>query len=178
MKRFIQGVTLVFVFTVWSSVSYACFCAKPEVSDAFNRARAVFIGQVLQVIPPPTGVPKGEFVKDLHTIQFRVEREWKGAIWPEIEVLARWDGCLGLKEAPRKGARFLVYADPVYPRDESRREIMISGCTRTVPVPFPYLEADPDGLAGDIRALNSIMFFNPRPRRTSLPWMTFLDADK
>lgn len=168
------------VFVLWAPFVYACFCGKPEVSTAFNRARVVFVGEVLEVIPPRGSDQTGEFVKDAHTIKFKVERTWKGAFWPEASVLARWNDCSGLQTVPRAGAKYLVYAEPVYPNDESRKEVMISSCTRTAPMSNISLDSNPfyrDSPAEDIRMLDTFIILSPRQKPSVVLWMKFLESD-
>jgi hypothetical protein len=108
MKRFMTVATLIGVFLLWSPNSYACFCIKPQVTTAFNQAQAVFVGEVVEVIPPRSADRNGGFPKDAHTIRFKVETSWKGASWTEVNVLARWDDCFGLERVPVEGERYLV----------------------------------------------------------------------
>jgi hypothetical protein len=168
----------VLAMVCWAEVSYACFCVKPQVSVAFNQAKAVFVGEVLEIIPPRNDTKAGEFFKDAHTIRFKVERTWKQTFWTEVTVLANRNSCFGFKEEPRIGGRYLVYADPAYPNDASRNEVIITACSRTASISTMSLDGSfffPDSPADDIRQLDTFIIFTPRQTTPNVKWMTFLD---
>ncbi|HET6980282.1 MAG TPA: hypothetical protein VFI24_28365 [Pyrinomonadaceae bacterium] len=178
MKRFLQFMIVGVVLALWAPITYACFCVKPAVPDAYKRARAVFVGEVLEVTPPQADDPTGGFAQRAHTIRFKVERAWKGIFWTEVSVLARFDSCFDLQAAPRLGEKVLVYAEPVYPADESRKEVMIGACSRTALMSSRSVYTDvlfPDSLAEDIRHLDTLVMFAPRQNTPSVQWMKFLD---
>ena len=171
MKRVIQVVIIVCVFVLWAPVGYACFCTKPEVQDAYVRARTVFLGEVLEVIPPRGLNPNGEFASSAHSVKFKVEKMWKGFLWPEITVLTRLDSCFGLGRRLEKGQKYLVYAESYPSTDALSTELIVGGCTRTTLL-------SGDNVSDDIRALNSIMAtFGLRPRSATLPMMNFLEPE-
>lgn len=62
MKRTIQVATMFLVFGFGYAVSHACFCIPSEVQEGNDNAQAVFVGQVLDVIPPRSTDPNAEFV--------------------------------------------------------------------------------------------------------------------
>ena len=163
---------IVFVFVMWAPAAYACWCIKPEVKDAYDRAKLVFVGEVLEVIPPRRTDPTAKFEDAAHTVKFKIETSWKQSFWTEASVLVRVDSCFGLRRLPEKGEKYLVYAEPVYRNDPSRTELMTHGCTRTT-----LLTAmSTDGFyyrnqaADDIRMLNNVMLmFWTRSRRTFNP---------
>jgi hypothetical protein len=169
MKRMIQVAAIVFVFAVWAPVGHACWCIKPEVRDAYDRAKVVFVGEVLEVIPPRVKVQNARFEDAAHTVKFRVETAWKEQFWTEVNVLARVDSCFGLRTLPQKGEKYLVYAEPVDPNDASRTQLKTDDCTRTALLSAMSTE---DGFfyrnqtADDIRMLNNVMLMLG-PRSTS-----------
>lgn len=170
------------VFGFGYAVSHACFCITPEVQESYDNAKAVFVGQVLDVIPPRNTDPKAEFVDAAHTIKFRVDKSWKGMFLTEASVLTRLDNCFGLHPAPKTGDSYLVYAWAVDQKDPSRTELATGSCTRTAllsaisPASDVYYR---NQAADDIRALNSILIiFGPRPKPTTIfPNMNFLEPD-
>jgi len=172
MRRIIQVATIVFVFVLWAPVGrarWSCWCVKPEVREAYDRAKVVFVGEVLEVIPPHSTDGPAKFADAAHTIRFKVERAWKGHFWTQITVLAQiqMDSCFSLRTPPQKGERYLVYAEPVYRADSSRTELMMQSCTRTALLTeispasgFFYHNQALD----DIRVLNNAMLISA-PRR-------------
>jgi len=170
MKRIMQVATIAFVFFLWAPVGnacWSCWCVKPELREAFDKARVVFVGEVVEVIQPRSTDGKGQFVDAAQTIRFRVETAWKEHFRTEVTVLARVDGCFSLRMLPQKGEKYLVYAEPVYPNDPSRTELKTDSCTRTVLLS----EMAANGIyyrnqaADDIRILNNFMLmFAPRPK--------------
>lgn len=74
-------------------------CAIPSFQKAFERAGAVFTGEVLSV----------EKNGDTRTFEFRIEKYWKGANKRTIQI--------NVYETPRyqaffkKGEKYLVFAD-------------------------------------------------------------------
>lgn len=182
MKRIIQVIIVVLVFVLWTPVGYACFCYQPDVREAFDEAKAVFVGEVLEIIPPRSADPKAGFIDRAHTIRFTVEKQWKGSFSTEMMVLTRLDSCFGLQPAPQKGSKYLVYAYAVFPNDASRAELSTGYCTRTAvfsDVPIQRSLVDRNSAADDIRMFNNIMImFSPRPKRLiPIPDMKFLEPD-
>ena len=163
MKRVIEVAAIASVLLLWAPASYACWCPELSVKEAADRAKVVFVGEVLEVIPPRN--PKSaQWVDAAHTIRFRVETAWKEAFWTEANVLAPMDSCFGLRMPPQRGEKYLVYAEPVYRDDRSRSEVMTHGCTRTARLS----EISPAGgiyyrnqAADDIRMLNAMTMFPP-----------------
>ena len=157
MRRILQVATIALVFLLWAPAGYACWCFKPDVREAYDLAKVVFVGEVVEIVPPRSTEPGAKFVDRAHTIKFKVETAWKEPFWTEISVLARMDSCFSLPVLPQKGDKYLVYAEAVYPDDSVRTQVMTSSCTRTTPL---SLDGDPfhsNQAAEDIRALDKIM---------------------
>ena len=117
MKRIIQVATIAFVFFVWIPVgnaSWSCFCLKPDVRAAYDLAKVVFVGEVVEVIPTRSTGRTAKFLDSAHTIKFKVETAWKEPFLTEITVFAGIGGCFGLQMLPEKGDKYLVYSEPVY----------------------------------------------------------------
>ena len=89
-------------------------CAVPSFQKAFERAGAVFTGEVLSV----------EKNGDTRTFEFRIEKYWKGANKRTIQI--------NVYETPRyqaffkKGEKYLVFADTA----ESRK-FYVARCSRS-----------------------------------------------
>jgi hypothetical protein len=171
--------SVLFVILMASPVLGSCFCVKPEVVQAFEAARAVFVGEVLEIVPPRSTDKDAVFADRVHTVRFKVEITWKGPFWAEATVLAPMGNCFSMRPL-NKGEKYLVYADPVEVSAKST-DVMINACNRTTrlststtePGLFEHLFGS--NTANDIRILNNIiMTSSPRPRPVSIPWMTFL----
>ncbi|SRR6266404_2961715 len=139
----------------------ACYCSVPEVPRALNRASAVFVGEVIEVIDPRTSDEKASPPGRFYTIRFKVEKSWKGVASQEIEVLSAQGkyGCFAYPPVS-KGERYLVYADPLYFDGAFQKGwLIITTCNRT------KLLAN---ASADLKKLEGIKnpFFNPYfPRR-------------
>ena len=172
MRRITQGALIAFVFLLSAPVSYACWCLQPNVEEAFNRAKVVFVGEVLEVTPPRDR-ESTLFVDTAYTVRFRVEKAWKEPFWTEANVLVPMDSCFGLLLLPQKGEKYLVYAEPVHGFDPSRNEVMTHGCTRTSrlseisPATDVYYR---NQAADDIRRLNIMSMFPPRSKAVFNPF--------
>lgn len=110
----------------------ACFCIRQGVPDAFESAKAVFVGEVTEIIEPKSSDEKAPLSLRLFVIKFKVIRSWKGAGFgsQEISVL----GNQGRYESPELqiGLRYLVFADRV----ANEKEWSVLGmCNRTIVVP-------------------------------------------
>ena len=152
MKRWLPGLSLAALLMICPPSARACTCIVPGVEQALNRADAVFIGKVKEIIEPKkTGTSSSPDSK-FYTIKFEVEKNWKGAPLAEFSVLsAHGNGCFAFRRV-RKGERYLVFADPVY-QDGERQSgwSIITNCSR------PELSAKS---SQDIRSLDS--YTSPR----------------
>lgn len=178
MKVLIKIALVVVVFLLGSPVAMACYCLTPEVHEGFERARAVFQGEVTEVIPPRNTAQDAPFTERAHTIRFKVERTWKGLSFVEAEVYALRDGCFSLPPLV-KGEKYIVYAEPVLDSPQSA-DFMINACNRTVSMSAPRTEfllgpVVERRIESEIRALNSLTAM-PIPKRPDpFPWMNFLE---
>lgn len=76
MKHLISACYAACLFSLYASNSYACSCVIPEVPQAFRAARAVFVGEVTEIVAPRTNNPKAPLGDQLYAIRFKVERSW------------------------------------------------------------------------------------------------------
>ena len=95
-----------------------CFDFKPDFFGAYERSRAVFIGEVVKIDKPVTAKAEAPLKDRLHKVTFKVEFSWKGAGFREVGlhdlvVLSdqgqvsdcfRWGKFI-------EGEKYLVYAD-------------------------------------------------------------------
>src|SRR4051794_29895892 len=106
------------------AMAMACDCFVPEVAQDFEIARAVFQGEVTEIIPPRISAKDAPFTDRAYTIRFKVERTWKGPFFTEADVYALMGDCFSLPWLV-KGEKYLVYADPI--RDSTKStDVMIS----------------------------------------------------
>ena len=104
------------MFLIFAPKSYACFCVKNEVPQAYKEAKAVFIGEVTEIVQPRTNDQNADLSEKLFVIKFKVERSWKGAGFldttvAEIQVLSDQGraGCYSWGPF-LEGGKYLVYA--------------------------------------------------------------------
>lgn len=139
MKQLIAAVLIAGAICVAPRSSRASTCVIPDVHKAYERARAVFLGEVVGMAAPinPEASPRSS--DRLFKIRFKVHRAWKGVFSSTFEVFSS-DGPahFGLYEGGN-AKKYIVYADPlidngVYPPHKTA----ISRCSRTALV----LESD------------------------------------
>jgi hypothetical protein len=132
MKRlFIFMFVLACIFTFTISAS-ACFCVLPELADAYTQSKAVFLGEVTDVLAPTSKNETATISERLYTIKFKVKKSWKGVAsgTSEFSVLsAQGDGCLAFP-AVTKGQLVLVYAIT------AEASLLLTNCTRSTLVRF------------------------------------------
>lgn len=116
MKHFILAVFIAGLFALSTPDSHACSCALPDVAEAYDEARAVFAGEVTEIVKPRTDDPKAPLTDRLYTVKFKVEKSWKGVGFLGInitEVIILSDqgraGCLSWGSF-LEGEKYLVYA--------------------------------------------------------------------
>ena len=171
MRALLLTAGLLVVFAVCASESYACFCLTAEVPEAYDEAKAVFIGEVTEIVAPRTDDPTALLADHLFTIKFKVEKSWKGAGFldttiPEISVLSDQgrSGCFSWGPF-LEGRKYLVYAIQT---DERNLAVLFS-CNRT---------ASLDNASDDLRELRAIQnpFFKFERKRNFLERSFFEDA--
>jgi len=182
MTAVVPRVLVVIVFLIAAPAARACFCVIPEVKQGFEWARAVFVGEVLEIIPPRSTDKDAVYADRVHSVRFKVETTWKGPFWTEANALVPQENCFSIQPL-RKGEKYLVYANPVSYSSKSS-DVMINACNRTARLSTS--PAEPGLLehlfgrntANDIRILNNIiMMSNPRPSPDPIPWLKFLGPE-
>ncbi len=100
----------------------ACTCAPEEVSDAFDRASAVFEGRVVSVSPTSTQ-PNAS-----HEVELEVARAWKGIEAGIVKVrTASNEAMCGYSFVV--GETYLVYASK-----DGDKDMTVGLCSRTQPL--------------------------------------------
>src|ERR1700752_1054622 len=105
MKGIIQVATITFVFILGTPAGYACWCFKPDVKEAFDNAKVVFVGEVVEVIPPRSTDRNAKFVDAAHTVKFKAATVWKKLFLTEANVLVRMGGGCSLSAVPHPHIR-------------------------------------------------------------------------
>lgn len=132
MKKLIVVSLIACAFGFFAPAAKACFCVMPEVPEAFEKAKAVFAGEVIDVTKP---LPQDELPPEhFDIVKFKVERSFKGANFvSELSVLIA-DGrerCFPFPPV-HKGEKYLVFADPFYRQDVLYKQwSIISFCSPT-----------------------------------------------
>ncbi len=104
--------------------------ASPDVSGSFDRASAVFIGEVTEIKKPISSDPSAPLTDQLHKVSFKVEYSWKGAGFQEFGTLSLVvlsdqginDDCLRncycfSWGSFREGSKYLVFAEETAEKD-------------------------------------------------------------
>jgi hypothetical protein len=166
---------LVITWNAFPASSQPCFCVMPEVPEAFEQAKAVFVGEVIEIIEPITVDEKAASPDRFYVVRFKVEKSWKGAfLSSEIDVLSDQGGGSFAFPKVAKGERYLVYAEPAFESgSESRRFLIITNCNRTAMLPASinpskqrrlHLELDRQDGSVDLRKLDAIVAMPPKRR--------------
>ncbi|CAN5518628.1 hypothetical protein BH18ACI3_BH18ACI3_03310 [soil metagenome] len=126
MRKLIRKIAFVFLlFVAFSQAVYSCTCEAPSQRKAFRKAKAIFVGQVLEIKESKNQkVAYSLGLIKVYDIKFKVEKSWKGVKNSEITVVSD-NGVLVCGGFPfRVGEKYLVYA-------KGNNLIVISDCERT-----------------------------------------------
>jgi hypothetical protein len=115
----------------------ACYCAIPEVKQAYEQAAAVFAGEVVEITSPRTFDENRPLADRLYIIKFKVNKSWKGS-FPSLEVpvfSGQGNGCLSYPVV-QVGKKYLVFADPVLIDGVPEKgQMVMTACNRTSLIP-------------------------------------------
>ena len=118
MKHLVLATVLAGVSVFSPMNDLTCFVVAPDVSAAFDKARAVFIGEVVKITKPLTSEPDAPLADRFYRVTFKVEYSWKGAGFrefgaPELVVLSDQGigGSCFSWGAFSEGRKYLVYAE-------------------------------------------------------------------
>ena len=125
-----------------------CECDVQKHRADFRRAKAVFVGQVIDVDRKrtmPTRLSEGA----TYSAKFKIERVWKGAWKSEVAVFARryFLSCGGGFDF-QLGEKYLVYVF-----DDENALVAYTECSRTRPYNRSSLETDKE-----LKQLDSFWF--------------------
>ena len=171
MKRLGFAICLVLLVVGNSSAAYGT-CLLPDVTEGFEQAKAVFVGEVEKIIPPHTRSKDAPFFDRAYFIQFKIERSWKGLPFGYLKVWAlQGDETFALPTF-KKGERYLVYADPVSWGEVANDDLKVDYCNRTALLPrdakqrdvVTNFEFNRENGARDLRALDSLILIPPKKR--------------
>ena len=104
MRNLFRASLLFCLMIFATSVVYPCSCDFMKPQKKLKEARAVFIGEVVEI---------GSNDKDKMlsvSIKFKVERYWKGIKEPYITVISAPGICCTCGLAVKVGAKYLIYA--------------------------------------------------------------------
>ena len=121
------SVAIAFLLLV-SNVGLACSCDLPPMNKTEKqlvelerkKSKAVFVGEVVEIIVPKTASGAAAWVAE---VRFKVQRKWKGAEAEEISVFTA-NVCCACGFKFEVGESYLVYA---YGSDS----LSTNTCTRT-----------------------------------------------
>lgn len=151
MKRLILICSIACLFWLCAPNTYACSCIVPEVPEAFRAARAVFVGEVTEIVAPRTDNRKAPLADQLYAIKFKVEKYWKGVSSKEIIILSDQGraGCFSWGPF-LKGQKYVVYGERLLRSGAHKRALaVLFSCNRTA------LLAD---ASEDLRMLKGVSF--------------------
>ncbi len=124
MRQFVFITTLAGIFFMAQVNCLASFVLLSDVSEAYDRADAVFIGEVTEVKKPISSAPTASCADRLYRVTFKVEYSWKGAGFqefgtPRLVVLSdqRMDGEWFSWGSFSEGSKYLVYAEKTAQKD-------------------------------------------------------------
>lgn len=154
------------LFTVPNS--WSSYCITPEVPQAFDRAKAVFIGEVEEITAPRSQSADAKVFERAYLVQFKIEKSWKGQPFGSLKVWTfKGNQASSVLPAASKGERYLVYADPFNSGGAMTGELVVGSCNRTALLPRNaeaprYSLFNVPNAAQDVRALDSLMFLKRR----------------
>lgn len=147
--------------------AFGCFCITPELTDEFKQAKAVFVGEVLEITAPQSNDDKAPLAARFFQIKFRVQRAWKGtAAGQEYTVLSgNGRGCLAF-QAVNKAETYLIFAHAAIGAD---RWSVVVACSHAAQIRYGAVGAG--NFSQDIRRLDLLsgQSFRLRPRFGNYP---------
>jgi hypothetical protein len=90
MKQIIVTAFFMGVSASSAITTYGCWCGGRDVTESFNKASAVFAGEVVEITEPLTADENAPLPGRFFTIKFKIEKSWKGValVAREISVLS------------------------------------------------------------------------------------------
>ena len=168
MKHLMLATVLAGMSVISPINNLTCFVVAPDVPEAFDNARAVFVGEVVRITKPLTSEPPAPLVDRLYRITFKVEYSWKGAGFREI-------GATDLVVLSNQGMggscfswgsfienrKYLVYAE-----ETEERNLIVELGSRTAPL---------SKATQDLKKLEQMSHpFFKFPAERNSPWRVYL----
>lgn len=141
--RYLITISLFTLFLlVGPSSLYACTCSAPSQRSAYRDAKAVFIGEVVEVSENAPIPPKLKGMV-FFGVKFRVQKSWKGVRGREVTILSDMGllSCYHRTDKFHTGEKYLVYAYD--------KELADWGCARSISL---------EDASQEIRRLNNVWF--------------------
>jgi hypothetical protein len=130
-----------------------CFCITPTVSESFKNARAVFVGEVTDVIEPKIAGENTPDIDHAYTIEFKVHQRWKGLSPATTDFNILWTShCYECPPLPHIKETYLVYA---YPVAHNETLSFVGWCNRTIIIRKDAASNGP-GPNWDMKQLNTV----------------------
>lgn len=129
IKRILHVAAMFWLFLIPSGV-YACSCATCDPPFEFNRARAVFIGQMLGGTEKLSVKDRGgkSYAIEAGAVRFAVEESFKGKVAGEITIeIASMDGTSCGPYGLKRDEHYLVYA---YSSDKDEKSLYSGACAQ------------------------------------------------
>lgn len=157
------SIALVVLFTArFASAEFILYCLRPNVSKAFAEAKAVFVGEVVKVVPAPSD-KTGPWSVRTYKITFNIERSWKGMPFGQIDVWAPYGNYESAMPLMKVGERYLVYALG------TKTNELTMNCYRSARLPdsspTSRLFGNENDPLSDIRILDAMLILPPRNTR-------------
>lgn len=150
MKHLVLTSLMMVVLFVGASSVYACTCANRSAREKFRSADVIFVGEIVE----KSFTGQNDFY--VYSVQFKVEKYWKGAARRNLKVLFGFDSPGMCGDLPlTEGKRYLIYA-------KRKKEGLAT-----------YIDCGPNRMAEDasdvLKKLNSFWFrmfarFFPYPK--------------
>lgn len=145
-----------------------CFDIKPDFPRAYERSRAVFIGEVVKIDKPLTSEANAPLTDRLHKVTFKVEYSWKGAGFREVGLTdlvvlsdqGQASNCFSWGTFVQ-GEKYLVYADATPDKD-----LIVQLGNRTA------LLSNASADLKELRRLDVSLLLPPKPRFQSIVVVT------
>ena len=82
-KQFILAGYIACLFSLSTENGQACSCIRPEVSQAFHEASAVFVGEVIEIVDPSTNNQKRRR-SAFHSLQVNTQPDRGSDLWSKM----------------------------------------------------------------------------------------------
>jgi hypothetical protein len=153
MKLIVATIFLLGLVFLSTPSVVASVCVVPEVSEALHRAKAVFVGKVVNVTASENSKSPNDYL-----VRFEVRNRWKGTVSRETSFLWRSEipGC-SFFPVGQIGEYYLVYADSSRSDFAGKDKFEITILNRTSIVPRPVQTVRPSNSAGERKSASFVI---------------------